>query len=86
MGIIESLYHGEIYPAEKILPATDRYRNALEIADKLVHQLMDQLSPEQLEIFESYCYQKSILAGEVQCECYRQGVLMGVRLYRDLEL
>ena len=84
--MIESIYHGNLYPAEKIRPTTDVYQESLADAEKLARQLMDQLSPEQYELFETCCTEKAVMAGEMQCECYRQGVLMGVRLYRDLEL
>ncbi len=86
MGVIEEIFHGTLNPAEKIRSETEVYQDALAAAEKLARQLMDQLSPEQYELFETYCTEKAVMAGEMQCECYRQGVLMGVRLYRDLEL
>ena len=46
MGVIEEIFHGTLYPAEKIRSETDVYQDALAAAEKLARQLMDQLSPE----------------------------------------
>ena len=58
MGVIEEIFHGTLNPAEKIRSETDVYQDALAAAEKLARQLMDQLSPEQVELFENYCTEK----------------------------
>ena len=84
MSVIEDLFHGRMYPAEQILPATELYQSSNSKADKLSQQLKEQLSPMQYEMFESYCTEKATIAEAMQCECFRQGMMLGARLWREL--
>lgn len=84
MSVIEYYYHGGVSLSERIRPDTDLYRNASAVADTLAKQLMEQLPPEQLDLFDAYCNEKAVMAGEMQCECFRQGVILGVRLWKEI--
>ena len=82
--VLDAIFHGELYPSEKILPTTESYRSSLKEADKLVRQLKEQLSATQFELFEAYCSEKAGMAGEMQCECFRRGAILGVRLWKEI--
>jgi len=80
MGIIDELYHGELYPAEKIIPRTERYAEARKGAVQLSQDLQRKLTPEQFELYEQYCTANAVMVDEMHCECFRQGVIFGVKM------
>ena len=84
MSVLEDLYHGNLYPAEKIIPKTELYLESKKEAIALTEELQGLLTTEQFELFERYCNAKAIMSGEMYCESFRQGVILGAKLERDL--
>ena len=84
MGVLEDLYHGNYYPAEKIIPRTERYTESQKEAVKLAEELKHQLTAEQFNLFEAYCNAKANAAIEMYCENFRQGMIMGAKLEWEL--
>ena len=85
MSVIEDLYHGTLYPAERIIPKTKRYQESKQEAIRLSEELQNQLSTEQFELFETYCNATAVMADEMYCESFRQGVVLGAKLWRELQ-
>lgn len=85
MGVIEDLYHGSCCPAERIIPGTERYTESKENAMKLANELKSQLTPEQFDLFETYCNARAVMADEMYCESFRRGMVLGVKLWRELQ-
>lgn len=85
MSFIEDLYHGTLYPSERIVPKTIRYQESKQEALRLSEELKNQLSTEQYELFETYCNAKAVMADEMYCESFRQGVILGAKLWRELQ-
>ena len=84
MGVLEDLYHGNLHPAEKILPRTERYADSQKKAATLAEKLKNQLTSDQFNLFEAYCNAKANMAVEMYCESFRQGALLGAELEREL--
>lgn len=84
MSVLEDLYRGNLYPAEKIIPKTELYLESKKEAIELTKELQEQLTAEQFELFERYCNAKAIMSGEMYCESFRQGVILGAKLWREL--
>ena len=85
MSILEELYHGELHPASEILPDTPRYREARESAIRLSEELKARLTQAQYELFEAYCNARAAMSDEVNCESFRQGMILGATLRRELQ-
>ena len=84
VSVLDAIYRGELYPSERIFPTTESYRKSLREADKLARQLAEHLTPVQVELFEAYCNEKAAMAGEMQCECFRRGAILGVKLWKEI--
>ena len=85
MSVLEDIYHGNLYPEEKIIPKTELYLESKKEAIELTKELQKQLTAEQFELFEQYCNAKAIMSREMYCESFRQGVILGARLQRELQ-
>ena len=84
MSVLEDIYHGTLYPEEKIIPKAELYLVSKKEAIELTKELQEQLTAEQFELFEWYCNAKAIMSGEMYCESFRQGVILGAKLEREL--
>lgn len=84
MTIIDELYHGELYPAEKIILKTERYAEARKDAVRLSQDLQRNLTPEQFELYEQYCTANAVMVDEMHCECFRQGIIFGAQLMMEI--
>ena len=84
MGIIDELYHGGLYPAEKIIPKTEQYAEARKDAVQLSQDLQRHLTPEQFALYEQYCTANAVMVDEMRCECFRQGVIFGVKMMLEI--
>ena len=84
MTIIDELYHGELYPAEKIILKTERYAEARKDAVRLSQDLQRNLTPEQFELYEQYCTANAVMVDEMHCECFRQGIILGVKFMQEV--
>ena len=83
-GIFERLFSGEIYPAEKAVPKTDAYREALhelEAANNRLNASLDEgqrkLLKEMLDCRETANYQEYVCI-------YGEGVRFGVELMAEV--
>ena len=85
MGVIEDLYHGNFCPAEKIIPDTERYTESKKDATKLAEKLKAELTPEQFDLFETYCNARAVMADEMYCESFRRGMILGAKLWQALQ-
>lgn len=69
--ILEAIYSGEFYPAEKIMPDSPRYKQALKACCELMEQLSERLSKEDYALVEELRTQTSI-AQSIESESHFQ--------------
>ena len=84
MSAIEDIYNGQFNFAEKIKPMTEAYREARLETVKLSDQLEKMLSPNQRTVLGAYLSAHAIVSDEMQKESFRQGMILGAKLEREL--
>lgn len=62
--ILETLYNGDFYPCEMIVPKSQEFHEAMKACDKLTQQLSEKLSEDDYKLVEELQNQLSI----AQCE------------------
>ena len=62
--ILETIYAGNFYPSETVVPKSEKYRNALKACEKIMDRLAERLSKEDYDLVEELQDQASI----AQCE------------------
>ena len=73
MKILDMLYDGQIYPAETVKPATEKYQRLNEEKQKLIDELLDRID----DLSDGIC--------DEECRCmFAEGVRFGVGLIKEL--
>jgi hypothetical protein len=85
VSIIEDIYQGNWYPAEQIMPSGEQYRRQKQLACAIFDHLNGQLSKSQQKLLDDYLGAAADAEGYVYMEYFRQGVLFGAHLQRELD-
>ena len=82
--ILEAIYNGEIYPAENVVPKSQRFRKATEEVARITTYFEDKLSKEDYALLETLCdnyADETSETGEAQFKC---GFTMGILLMCEI--
>ena len=81
--ILESIYSGDFYPSETVVPKSEKYRNALKACEKIMDRLAEKLSKEDYDLVEELQDQASIAQGE-ESEChFKYGFSAGLLVQQE---
>ena len=84
MDIIDELFSGEVYGAERPALNTPEYHEAICIADESYRQLIETFSEKQMELFEQYKNDSDKVGDYYPRSCFRYGVRLGARLVKAI--
>lgn len=85
MKILDMLYGGQIYPAESVKPATEKYQRLNEEKQRLMGELREKLSGDDQQLLDRIDELSDGICDE-ECRCmFAEGVRFGVGLMRELE-
>ena len=85
MKILDMLYDGQIYPAESVKPATEKYQRLNEEKQRLMGELREKLSDDDQQMLDRIDELSDGICDE-ECRCmFAEGVRFGVSLMRELE-
>lgn len=85
MKILDMLYGGQIYPAESVKPATEKYRQLDEQRKELLGELRGRL-PDPDRVLVDQLDNLAYAISDEECRCmFAEGVRFGVGLMRELE-
>ena len=85
MKILDMLYDGQIYPAESVKPATEKYQRLNEEKQRLMGELREKLSGDDQQLLDRIDELSDGICDE-ECRCmFAEGVRFGVGLMRELE-
>ena len=84
MKILDMLYDGQIYPAETVKPATEKYQRLNEEKQKLIDELREKLSGDDHQLLDRIDDLSDGICDEA-CRCmFAEGVRFGVGLIKEL--
>ena len=86
MDIIDELFSGVVYGAERPAPNTPEYYDAICKADKSYRQLIETFSEKQMELFEQYKNDSDKVGDYYPLSCFRYGVRLGARLVKAITI
>ena len=78
--ILERLFYEGIMPGEKCCPRKKEYRQAGRACETAENALAEQLTAEQIKLFENYKNCAGALALMENGEHFVQGMALGVRI------
>ena len=85
MKILDMLYDGQIYPAESVKPATEKYQRLNEERQRLMGELREKLSDDDQQLLNRIDELSDGICDE-ECRCmFAEGVRFDVGLMRELE-
>lgn len=76
MLILDKLWHGEVYPAERTIHKTPEYLQALREMEQAEVRLMKALSPEGKQLAEDYSSCLLSMAGYLERDAFIAGFRM----------
>ena len=84
MKILDMLYDGQIYPAETVKPATEKYQQLNEEKQRLMDELREKLSGDDQQQLDQIDELSDGICDE-ECRCmFAEGVQFGVGLMKEL--
>ena len=84
MKILDMLYDGQIYPAESVKPATEKYQRLNEEKQRLMDELREKLSGDDQQLLDRIDGLSDEICDE-ECRCmFAEGVRFGVGLMKEL--
>lgn len=86
MSFLKQLYNGKIYPAQNNVPDTEEYRKESLETDRIEKKLTADMTEEQHELFEQYMSATAKVDKLIQEEVFRQGLVMGAAMQKEIEL
>ena len=81
--ILETIYRGELYPAETVVPKSPEYRKANQACDKLMGELAQRLSKEDYAMVKEFHEQQSIAQCEENEEHFKYGFSVGLLVQQE---
>ena len=84
MSVIEEIYRGEIHYQDTCNPGTVEYKEASDAAFDAFNVFYASLSPEQKKLYDAHESARITVEGMEQEERFKQGVLLGAKLIREL--
>lgn len=81
--ILETIFRGELYPAETVVPKSPEYRKANEACGKLVEELAQRLGKEDYAMVKELNEQKSIAQCEENEEHFKYGFSVGLLIQQE---
>ena len=85
MKMLDMLYDGQIYPAESVKPATEKYQRLNEEKQRQMGELREKLSGDDQQLLDRIDELSDGICDE-ECRCmFTEGVRFGVGLMRELE-
>ena len=86
MDVIDELFAGEVYGAERPAPDTPEYHEAIRKADESYRRLIATFNEKQLELFEQYQNDREAVSDYYPQCCFRYGMQLGARLLKAMLL
>lgn len=86
MSFLKQLYNRKIYPAQNNVPDTEEYRKESLETDRIEKKLTADMTEEQHELFEQYMSATAKVDKLIQEEVFRQGLVMGVAMQKEMDL
>ena len=84
MKILDMLYDGQIYPAESVKPATEKYQRLNEEKQRLMDELREKLPGDDQQQLDRIDELSDGICDE-ECRCmFAEGVRFGVGLMKEL--
>lgn len=81
--ILETMYRGEFYPAETVVPKSPEFRKANEACGKLMEELARRLDKEDYAVVKEFNEQKSIAQCEENEEHFKYGFSVGLLVQQE---
>ena len=82
--ILEALYNGELYPAENIVPKTDKFRQASAEVSRVMTYFEGKLNKEDYVLLEKLCDSYADECCETSEIQFKYGFTMGVLLMCEI--
>ena len=84
MSILEELWRGEITPNERTIKPESEYHKLNRAASAEEKRLIESISADGREIYESLCKKRSELAGMSELDTFIVGFRMGARVMLEV--
>ena len=84
MDVIDELFSGEVYGAERPAPDMPEYHEAIREADESYQRLTATFNEKQLELFEQYRNDREVRDDYYPQCCFRYGMRLGARLLKAM--
>ena len=82
-SVIDSIYDGDINPAEDILSYNDELRRMYAQSAEMLTVIRNQLSDEQKTMLDDYAELKNRICEEASRTGFRIGLSMGIKLITE---
>jgi hypothetical protein len=82
--LLEAIFKGEIYPSETVVCNSKTYNEASKSVDKATDYFHETLSEQDYERLEQMLSDIAIAQTEENCENFKNGFAMGVRLMQEI--
>lgn len=82
--ILEEIYNGQIYPAENVVPRSERYRKASSEISRIMTCFEEKLNKEDYALLETLCDSYADETSETGEEHFKYGFAMGVLLMCEI--
>ena len=84
MSILEELWRGNVTPNERAIKPDSEYHNLICAANAEEKRLMEYLSADGREVYDSLCKMRSDLAGMSEMDTFIVGFRMGARVMMEV--
>ena len=81
--ILETIFRGELYPAETVVLKSPEYRKANEVCGKLMEELANRLSKEDYALVGELHEQQLIAQSEENEEHFKYGFSVGLLVQQE---
>ena len=84
MSILEELWRGNVMPNERAIKPESEYHNLILAANAEERRLVEYLSADGREVYDSLCKMRSDLAGMSEMDTFIVGFRMGARVIMEV--
>ena len=84
MSILEELWRGNVTPNERAIKPESEYHNLINAANVQEKRLMEYLSADGREVYDSLCKMRSDLAGMSEMDTFIVGFRLGARIMMEV--
>ena len=84
MSILEELWRGNVTPNERAIKPESEYHNLILAANVEERRLMEYLSADGREVYDSLCRKRSDLAGMSEMDTCIVGFRLGARVMLEV--